>query len=149
MTANHTGAGADARGTRTTRSCLLLVMAALALLSAAGTGVAACGESNPNKEGTAAGEPDLTAGEQTYRDFCGSCHGRDLEGSSNGPSHLDAVYAPDSTTDEDFRTAITEGAPEANYDFGAMPAIGSLEDQEVEDVIAYIREVQDERGLND
>ena len=123
-------------------------LAALTALAAGGFGVAACGESDPYKDG-AAGGTELAVGEQTYRDFCGSCHGRDFEGSSNGPSHLDAVYAPEYTTDDDFRTAITQGAPEANYDFGRMPAIASLDDQEITDVIAYIRRVQDERGFND
>jgi mono/diheme cytochrome c family protein len=124
-------------------------LAAFTVLAAGGIGMAACGESDPYKDGAAGGGSELAVGEQTYRDFCGSCHGRDFEGSSNGPSHLDAVYAPESTTDEDFRAAITQGAPEANYDLGSMPAIASLDDREIADVIAYIRSVQDERGFND
>lgn len=115
--------------------------------------LAACGDDSGSAgtsgDETAGSEVDLAAGEQTYMDFCGSCHGRDFEGSAAGPSHLDAVFAPDVTTDEDYRNAITQGAPQKNYDFTAMPAIGSLDDAEIENVIAYIRSVQEERGFND
>jgi mono/diheme cytochrome c family protein len=92
---------------------------------------------------------DLAAGEQTYMDFCGSCHGRDFEGSSQGPSQLDPHFAPEITGDDDYRRAITEGAPREYFDFTAMPAIGSLDDDEIDDVIAYIRSIQEERGFQD
>ena len=59
------------------------------------------------------------------------------------------MFATDVTTDEDYRNAITQGAPQENYDFTAMPAIGSLDETEIENVIAYIRSVQEERGFND
>ncbi|MGI9578311.1 MAG: c-type cytochrome [Microthrixaceae bacterium] len=123
----------------------------LPVLLAASMSPIACGgtETGSGSETVDKNEADLVAGEQTYMDFCGSCHGRDFDGSAAGPSQLDAVFAPDVTTDEDFRTAITEGAPERNYDFTAMPAIGSLDDAEIENVIAYIRSVQQERGFND
>ena len=52
-------------------------------------------------------------------------------------------------SDEAYRTAIREGAPKEFYDFTPMPAIGSLDEQQIADVIAYVRSVQDERGFND
>lgn len=129
---------------------LLLATATIITVSCA---LAGCGGDSDTVDAsggeTAGGEVDLAAGEQTYMDFCGSCHGRDFEGSAAGPSQLDAGFAPEVTTDEDFRSAITQGAPQQNYDFTAMPAIGSLDDTEIENVIAYIRSVQEERGFND
>ncbi|MCP4434126.1 MAG: cytochrome c [Actinomycetia bacterium] len=110
--------------------------------------VGGCGDSDPSKSEGTPDEPDLAAGEQTYMDFCGSCHGRDFEGSSQGPSQLDEHFAPGETTDAEFRQAIENGAPREYYDFTPMPAIGSLDDQEVTNVIAYIRSVQQERGFN-
>ena len=143
---NHQGS--DRRHGRRGRTGILstILVCALALTSGA------CGDSDEGTaagDGSAAGGTDLVAGEQTYMDFCGSCHGRDFEGSAAGPSQLDPVFAADVTTDEDFRRAITEGAPKENYDFTAMPAIGSLDDTEIENVIAYVRSVQEERGFND
>lgn len=109
---------------------------------------AACANSDDNSAAsTAVGDP--AAGEQTYGDFCGACHGRDFEGSVQGPSQLDAVFEPATTTDADFRSAIRNGVEETNYDYGNMPPIRSLDDQRIADVIAYVRSVQEERGFND
>ena len=65
------------------------------------------------------------------------------------PPNWTPCYAPERTTDDDYRSAISDGAPEKHYDSGPMPAIGSLDDQETANVIAYVRQVQEERGLND
>lgn len=111
----------------------------------------ACG-GGTEKGGGAAGSAnavDLAAGEQSYMDFCGSCHGRNFEGSAAGPSQLDPHFAPETTSDDAFRAAITNGAPEEHFDFTPMPAIGSLDDSEIDNVIAYVRGVQEERGFND
>lgn len=111
---------------------------------------AACGSSDDYDNSAASTVPgDPAAGAQTYTDFCGACHGRDFEGSVQGPSHLDAVYDPATTTDTDFRNAIRNGATETNYDSGDMPPIRSLDDQQIADVIAYVRSVQEERGFNE
>lgn len=107
---------------------------------------AACGSES---QSASTDSVDLAAGEQTYMDFCGSCHGRDFEGSAAGPSQLDALFAPDITTDDDYRVAITDGAPEENYDFTPMPAIASLDEDDIANVTAYVRSVQQERGFND
>jgi mono/diheme cytochrome c family protein len=133
---------------RSPRPGLLL---AAATITAAFCALAGCGGDSDSDSASVSGDGgiDLEAGERTYMDFCGSCHGRDFEGSAAGPSQLDAVFAAEATTDEDYRNAITRGAPQENYDFTAMPPIGSLDDAEVENVIAFIRSVQDERGFND
>lgn len=110
---------------------------------------AACGNSGDDNSAASVAVGDPAAGEQTYTDFCGACHGRDFEGSVQGPSHLDAVYDPATTTDADFRDAIRNGAERTNYDSGNMPPIRSLDDQQIADVIAYVRSVQEERGFND
>lgn len=110
---------------------------------------AACGNSDGENTAVPVAVGDPAAGEQIYADFCGACHGRDFEGSVQGPSHLDAVYDPIVTTDAEFRDAIRNGAKMKNYDFGNMPPIRSLDDQQVADVIAYVRSVQEERGFNE
>lgn len=133
---------------RATRFALTAMLSSAALLGSAAVLVTGCGDDDARGAGSTSLEADPVAGEQTYQDFCGSCHGRDFEGSVRGPSQLDAVFAPDVTTDEDYRDAIRDGAQEQHYDFGPMPAIGSLDDQEIANVIAYVRQVQQERGLS-
>ncbi len=122
-----------------------LLLAAIALTLV----VASCGGTGSDSaSATPIGPGDATAGKQVYGDYCAACHGRDFEGSVQGPSHLDAHFEPATTTDQDYRNAIHDGVEESTYDFGNMPAIRSLDDQQVADVIAYIRSVQEERGFN-
>lgn len=137
------GPALAALGTATPRLALVTLGVAVALSAPACSSTDDGGSPAP----TEAGDP--AAGEQVYGDYCGACHGRDFEGSIQGPSHLDAKYDPATTTDEDYRNAIRNGAEESTYDFGRMPAIRSLDDQQIEDVIAYIRSVQEERGFNE
>jgi mono/diheme cytochrome c family protein len=139
------------RGHRAARRQSRRTPTAIAVLTLTATTIlgVGCGQSDSDATASPAGEVDLVAGEQTYMDFCGSCHGRDFEGSSQGPSQLDAVFAPEVMSDDDYRAAIGDGAPEKYYDTGPMPAIGSLDDQETQNVIAYVRQVQEDRGMND
>ncbi|MEZ5239447.1 MAG: cytochrome c [Microthrixaceae bacterium] len=119
--------------------------AALALLAA--LSFTACGNDGSDQASAPVGAGDPEAGEQVYGDFCGACHGRDFEGSVQGPSHLDPHFEPATTSDEDYRNAIRNGVDQSAFDFGPMPAIRSLDDQQIADVIAYIRSVQQERGF--
>lgn len=78
--------------------------------------------------------PADATGEQVYGAFCASCHGEDLNGGfgpSLGPGS-DAV----SMTDEFYRFTIEHG-------LGRMPSYGSsLTDEQVDLVVAYVRQVQ-------
>ena len=117
----------------------VLGIAAAALLAGA------CGGSDESASDTT-GPPDIDEGEQVYADRCAACHGRDFEGSAQAPSQLDPHFAPEVTSDEDYRRAISEGADVAELDYTAMPAL-NLGEQQITDVIAYIRSVQEERGF--
>lgn len=95
--------------------------------------------------GRAAG--DTAAGAEVYADSCAVCHGTDLRGTSRGPSHLSEVYEPGHHPDGSFRAAIANGSPQHHWDFGDMPPVTGLDDDEVDAVIAYVREVQEREGL--
>ena len=119
-----------------------------ALASSAAVGLviilAACGtdESTP-----ASSSPDLDRGAQVYAQSCASCHGMDLRGTDEGPSHLSIVYEPGHHTDDSFRSAIANGAPQHHWNFGPMPAIDGLTGDDVESVIAYVRSEQERQGF--
>ncbi|QYG91858.1 cytochrome c [Iamia sp. SCSIO 61187] len=115
-------------------------MAALAVAGVAQVG-AACGDDGGRTE---AGP---TTGAELYQRSCASCHGRDLRGTDLGPSHLSQVYAPDHHPDASFRAAIEEGSTAHHWDFGDMPPIRGLSDDEIDLVIAYVREQQEIHGL--
>jgi mono/diheme cytochrome c family protein len=102
--------------------------------------VAACGGSDP----TTASPDD---GAALYAANCASCHGADLGGTDEGPSHLSVVYEPGHHPDDAFRAAIRNGAPEHHWDFGPMPPIAGLDDDEVEAITDYVRAEQERQGF--
>jgi mono/diheme cytochrome c family protein len=138
-------------------------LAVLALLLAPATGqagqapVLAQGQpASPTTVGTRAGVTTSTAaglselearGRELYLNQCASCHGADLRGTDRGPSHLSIVYEPGHHSDESFRAAIRDGAPQHHWRFGDMPPVEGLDDAEIDAVIAYVREVQEREGF--
>lgn len=107
--------------------------------------VTACGGGS---ESAAPGAPtsDLD-GAALYGANCASCHGADLGGTDQGPSHLSIVYEPGHHSDAAFRAAITGGAAEHHWDFGPMPPVDGLSDDEVDAIIAYVRSEQERQGF--
>lgn len=107
---------------------------------------ASCGgDSDDDSSGaSAAGSGE---GAALYGESCAVCHGDDLRGTSRGPSHLSIVYEPGHHSDDAFRSAIANGSPQHHWDFGDMPPVPGLDDDEVEAIIAYVREVQEREGF--
>jgi len=64
-----------------------------------------------------------------------------------GPSQLSIVYEPNHHPDESFRAAIRDGVSPHHWDFGPMPAVSGLDDDEITAIIAYIREIQQREGF--
>ena len=127
---------------------------AAAVAVAALAGVAACSDSDSDGDagggGLGAGDEqadDLALGEEVYGEACASCHGSDLRGTDRGPSHLSIVYEPGHHPDESFRSAIREGSPAHHWTFGDMPPVDGLDDEQVDAVIAYVRDVQEREGF--
>ena len=81
-----------------------------------------------------------------YASDCASCHGNDLRGTDFGPSLLSAVYGPDQLPDDAIQVAIRDGVTAHNWEFGPMPAIGGLDDDENTAIITHIRDVQEPKG---
>ncbi len=88
-----------------------------------------------------------TDGAALYEQACASCHGSDLRGTDQGPSHLSQVYAPDHHPDASFRAAITQGSPAHHWQFGDMAPVAGLDDDEIDVIIAYIRDQQEMHGF--
>ncbi len=120
------------------RSAVLAVVVLGLVLGACG------GDDDSESVETAA---DTGAGAALYAANCASCHGDDLRGTDQGPSHLSAVYAADHHPDDSFRRAIEGGATAHHWNFGDMAPVPGLDDAEIDAIIAFIRSVQDEEGL--
>tara|TARA_R110002110_G_scaffold11053_5_gene53785 strand:- start:2830 stop:3138 length:309 start_codon:yes stop_codon:yes gene_type:complete len=87
-------------------------------------------------------------GADLYQSNCASCHGVDLQGTDKGPSHLSIVYEPNHHGDDAFRSAILQGAQQHHWNFGDMAAITGLDNDEIDDVIAYVRSEQERQGFD-
>jgi mono/diheme cytochrome c family protein len=122
------------RATRPIQLGLVAVVLALA--------IGACAGDDATPEGAAE-----STGAELYEQSCASCHGTDLGGTDLGPPHLSQVYAPDHHPDASFRAAITQGSPAHHWEFGDMPPVQGLDDDEIELIIAYVREQQEAHGL--
>jgi cytochrome c oxidase cbb3-type subunit 3 len=92
-----------------------------ALLVCAGVLFSGCGER-------------LTTGPALYNRHCGACHGNDLAGAV-GPA-LGAGSEAAADTDAAYRAVVREGAE-------GMPPDRRLTDEQLDTIIAYIRQVQD------
>lgn len=97
--------------------------------------------------GATSAAPDIAAGEMLYQNNCASCHGVDLNGTDKGPPHLDIVYEPGHHADISFLLAVQRGVPQHHWDFGPMPPIDGLTPEQVDDIVAYVREKQREVGI--
>ncbi len=93
-------------------------------------------------------EPDRVAiGADLYAANCAQCHGADLRGTDQGPSLLSQVYEPGHHGDGAFLVAVAAGVRPHHWDFGPMPPIPGLTAQDVEAIVAFVRETQRREGF--
>lgn len=110
--------------------------------------IAACSsDAQQAPEVEPASTADVAAGAELYAANCARCHGEDLRGTDNGPPHLDRVYEPSHHGDAAFAIAVQRGAPQHHWDFGPMPPIEGLDDAEIADIIAFVRQEQRAVGI--
>ena len=109
--------------------------------------LSACGGSGSDVD-LATQVPDLVAaGADLYAANCAECHGTDLRGTDKGPSHLSEVYEPGHHGDGAFLLAVQRGARAHHWPFGDMPPIEGLSTDDVEAIVAFVREQQRIEGF--
>lgn len=89
----------------------------------------------------------VSKGADIFQSSCAACHGADLRGTNSGPSLLSIVYEPAHHGDAAFLVAIQVGVRSHHWDFGDMAPIEGLSEQDIEAVIAYVRENQRVEGF--
>jgi mono/diheme cytochrome c family protein len=94
-------------------------------------------------------DPELVeAGAALYSANCAECHGSDLRGTEKGPSHLSIIYEPNHHADGAFLFAVQRGVRAHHWDFGDMPPIEGLKPEDIEAIIAFVREHQRVEGFD-
>jgi mono/diheme cytochrome c family protein len=124
-----------------TRSISVALRAALA---AAVIVALACGG-----EESGSSDSSTEAGRAAYEATCAACHGEDLRGTSTGPPFIHAIYRPDHHPDDSFRAAVAHGVPSHHWPFGPMPPQPDISEEEIDAIIAYIRDRQRAAGIID
>ena len=87
-------------------------------------------------------------GETVFDQWCASCHGPLGVGSDVGPPLVHRVYRPAHHSDAAFRFAVRRGVRAHHWTFGDMPALPDVSSEEVEQVVAYLRWLQQAVGID-
>lgn len=97
--------------------------------------------------GTTATPGDPVAGLSSYSVACSSCHGPDGIGTEQGPPLVDRIYRPGHHSDDVFLLAVRRGVAQHHWNFGDMPRVDTVSDDDVRNIVAYIRSLQREAGI--
>ena len=91
--------------------------------------------------------PEFTMGETLFNTHCSVCHGPSAVGTQQGPSLLWRVYAPSHHSDASFYLAVKQGVRAHHWLFGNMPAMPHVGEDEITQIIPYIRWLQQQAGV--
>jgi mono/diheme cytochrome c family protein len=91
--------------------------------------------------------PTLSAiaqrGNSMFDKNCATCHGKNAAGiDGSGPPLIHKIYEPGHHGDQAFLLAARRGVRSHHWKFGNMPAVENISDDEIGQIVIYIREVQ-------
>ncbi|MCK5931033.1 MAG: cytochrome c [Fulvimarina manganoxydans] len=90
--------------------------------------------------------PKLSAqasyGQKLFADDCAACHGENAGGTEQGPPLIHRIYEPSHHGDRAFLIAAMQGTRAHHWQFGNMPPVEGITERQVQDIVAYVREVQ-------
>ena len=89
------------------------------------------------------------AGEAAFNANCALCHGANAAGTGLGPPLVHEIYEPGHHPDFSFRNAAQNGVPAHHWQFGNMPPMPMVSEDDVEKIICYVRELQRANGIFD
>ena len=87
------------------------------------------------------------AGKRAFDANCAQCHGVNGTGSEKGPPLIHRIYNPGHHADEAFFRAARDGVRRHHWNFGDMPAQPQVTQAQIEEIIAYVREIQVANGI--
>lgn len=90
---------------------------------------------------------DPVAGKVAFEETCAACHGVEGVGTEVGPPLVHPYYRPGHHADAAFVLAVRNGVQPHHWNFGPMPPQPQLSDQDIADVTAYVRRIQEAAGV--
>jgi mono/diheme cytochrome c family protein len=91
--------------------------------------------------------PEAMIGMAAFEMYCVECHGKNAAGTDKGPALVHPIYRPLHHGDFSFLRAVTLGVPQHHWLFGSMPPQPEIGRQEIDRIIAYLRELQRANGI--
>jgi len=132
---------------------LVTVAAAAASCGGDGNGGGGGGSESPGDPAAEAPEPyddpDLASGQELFEANCASCHGVDLNGTDTGPPFLHEFYVPSHHGDITFFMAAEQGVQPHHWDFGAMAPVPTVDRDDIQLIVDYVRARQEDAGFTD
>ena len=86
-------------------------------------------------------------GQELFAANCAACHGQNAGGTGQGPPLIHRIYEPNHHGDQAFLIAATQGARAHHWQFGNMPPVAGITTRQIQDIVAYVREVQKANGV--
>ena len=91
--------------------------------------------------------PVAQAGQEAFQVQCAECHGPAAGGTDKGPPLVHKWYHPGHHADAAFVLAAKRGVPQHHWNFGNMPPQPQVGDRSLQQIIAYVRELQQANGI--
>jgi mono/diheme cytochrome c family protein len=90
---------------------------------------------------------ELDTGERLFNANCSTCHGQLALGTDRGPPLVHITYEPSHHADMAFVVAAQRGVRAHHWQFGDMPPVPSVNRDQIDSIVAYIRYLQREVGI--
>lgn len=103
--------------------------------------------SGPTSLKSSAIPSEIRMGDSAYNRFCVACHGPSAVGTERGPSFINRIYEPGHHGDPAFVLAARMGVRAHHWNFGDMPRIEAVSDEELAQIISYVRWLQRKAGI--
>jgi len=88
-------------------------------------------------------------GNRAYDAVCAACHGANGQGQEGvAPPLVHRIYEPNHHGDMAFVLAAQNGVQAHHWKFGNMPPVEGVTKADVLNIVAYVRALQRENGIN-
>ncbi len=88
-------------------------------------------------------------GNRAYDAVCAACHGANAQGQEGvAPPLIHRIYEPSHHGDMAFVMAAQNGVRAHHWKFGDMPPVEGVTNADILNVVAYVRALQHENGIN-
>lgn len=105
----------------------------------------ACSAGSPPEASKA--PPEFQKGEAKFSANCARCHGERGAGTPQGPPLVHKIYEPSHHGDAAFQVAAARGVRAHHWGFGDMPKIDGVTPDDVTSIVAYVRWLQRQAGI--